>query len=231
MGTPKDNTLKRNSNKEQSSLETLMKLFELLHKYLPNNFPEVSIESVEKEIFTAKIDDGLPSFKLNHEGDFIPKVDPRSLSEFSFGMGVLIHFLRQYNGDVTAEFEIAGLPWTFNLSAFVKRYKPLLYKKQMREILIAMNANKNTLNTYLKDLKDLKDFKDEECNRFLKKFFKVVKNDNFRAVYNCDDNFLQKLGVTENQLLEWKREKILGKKIRLDETWSPIKLVYMDDEE
>ena len=228
MGTQKDNTLKRNSNKKQSSSENLMKLFGLLHKYLPNNFREVSIISDEKEVFRAKIDDVLINIKFNHEGDIISKVDSRSLSEFSFGMGVLIHFLRQYNGDVTAEFEIAGLPWTFNLSAFVKRYGPLLYKKQMREILIAMNANKNTRNTYLKDFKD---FKDAECNRFLKKFFKMVKNNNSQVVYNCDDKFLQELGVTENQLLEWKREKILGKKIMLDESWSPIKLVYTDNEE
>ena len=141
---------------------------------------------------------------------------------------MLIHFLRQYNGDVTAEFEIAGLPWTFNLRAFVKRYAPLLYKNQMKEILIAMNVNNDTRKKYLKDFK--KDFKDAECNRFLKKFFKVVKINNFQAVYNCDDKFLQELGVTENQLLEWKREKILGKKIILDESWSPIKLVYKDNE-
>ena len=228
MGTQKDNTLRRNSVKKQSSSKNLMKLLGLLHKYLPNNFPEVIILNDEKEIFRSKIDKALINIKFNHEGEIISKVDPRVLSEFSFGMGVLIHFLRQYNGDVTAEFEIAGLPWTFNLSAFVKRYAPLLYKKQMREILIAMNANKNTRRTYLKDFKKL--FKDAECDRFMKKFFKLVKENNFQVVWDCDDKFPQNLGVTENQLLEWKREKILGKKIMLDESRSPIKLVYTDNE-
>ena len=229
MGTQKDNTLRRNSVKKQSSSKNLMKLLGLLHKYLPNNFPEVIILNDEKEIFRSKIDKALINIKFNHEGEIISKVDSKSLSEFSFGMNVLMHFLRQYNGDVTAEFEIAGLPWTFNLSAFVKRYAPLLYKKQMREILIAMNANKNTRNTYLKDFKKL--FKDAECDRFMKKFFKLVKENNFQVVWDCDDKFLQNLGVTENQLLEWKREKILGKKIMLDESRSPIKLVYTDNEE
>lgn len=229
MGTQKDNTLRRNSVKKQSSSKNLMKLLGLLHKYLPNNFREVIILNDEKEIFRSKIDKALINIKFNHEGEIISKVDSKSLSEFSFGMNVLMHFLRQYNGDVTAEFEIAGLPWTFNLSAFVKRYAPLLYKKQMREILIAMNANKNTRRTYLKDFKKL--FKDAECDRFMKKFFKLVKENNFQVVWDCDDKFPQNLGVTENQLLEWKREKILGKKIMLDESRSPIKLVYTDNEE
>ena len=99
----------------------------------------------------------------------------------------------------------------------------------MKEILIAMNTKKGTYDTYLKDFKKL--FKDAECDRFMKKFFKLVKENNFQVVWDCDDKFPQNLGVTENQLLEWKREKILGKKIMLDESRSPIKLVYTDNEE
>lgn len=229
MGTKKDNTLGDKLNNEPSRLEDLKKLMGLLHKYLPENFPEVIIVSDEKNIFRAKKEDGIINVKIDHEGDIISKFDPRFISEFSFGMNVLMSFLKQYNGDVTTEFEIAGLPWRFNLTAFVKRYAPLLYKKQMKEILIAMTANEETLKTYLKQFKN--DFKDAECNRFLKKFFKLVKKNNFQAVYDCDEKFLQKIGVTENQILEWWGEKILGKKIILDKSWSPMKLVYKDNEE
>ena len=229
MGTKNDTPMNNNSSKKPSHSENLKKLMELLHKYLPNNFPEVTIISDEKNIFNAKSEDGMLIVKLDRNGKIISKFDPRFISEFSFGINVLMHFLRQYNGAVTTEFEIAGLPWTFNLRAFVKLYAPLLYKTQMKKILIAMNAKEGTYKKYLKDFR--KSFKDAECDRFKKKFFKLVKDNNHQAVWDCDDIFLQKLGGTENQLLEWKKEKILGRKIMLDDSWSPMKLVYKDNEE
>lgn len=229
MGTKNDIPMNNNSSKKPSRSENLKKLMGLLHKYLPNNFPEVTIISDEKNIFNAKSEDGILIVKLDRKGNIIGKFDPKFISEFSFGINVLMHFLRQYNGTVTTEFEIAGLPWTFNLKAFVKRYAPLLYKRQMKKILIAMNAKEGTYKKYLKDFR--KSFKDAECFRSMKKFFKLVKENNLQAVWDCDDIFLQKLGCTENQLLEWNREKILGRKIMLDDSRSPMKLVYKDNEE
>ena len=105
-------------NNIPESGERFTNLLLKLHEYLPKDFPKYEPLDDEKRIYKAFTVGGV-IVKISRDGRIILKADPTLISEFKFETIVLFHFLKTHNIDQNADFEIAGLPWTFNLRRFV----------------------------------------------------------------------------------------------------------------
>ena len=193
-----------------------------LHEYLPKDFPKYEPLDDEKRIYKAFTVGGV-IVKMSRDGGITHKADPTLISEFKFETIVLFHFLKTRNIDQSADFEIAGLPWTFNLTRFVEKYAPKLEKTQMIDLLKVMGEKKGTIDQYISKAK--KHFKLSEREQFEKNFRDYVKSNKGIYIFPFDE-YLPIFGVTEDQVTRWNSEKKFTKDISIHAEERAIILLF-----
>lgn len=177
-----------------------------LNHYLPDEFPTVNIP--DRSIAYITIDDIL---KLNitvnggsllfKERDIIPDV--------ARDIKLLFRFLSQFRQNKERTLWIAGLPWSFNSTAFFNRFEKQLGHKAVADILSSFGYLEDTVGK-------IKRRNPTKFESFQKQIIEYCKKHN---VSHLDIDVIQKKlnsDVTISEIKKWHQQKLFKKKIKID---------------
>ena len=165
------------STADQSEKVDWIKVLNILHEFLPEDFPEFRTEGEEDRVKTEL------EIVLYTEPGGVVKLAPtlRGLEVISIQYRLLATFAKNFSGDPNEPFYFANLPFVFVAKKFVEQYASKLTRHQMRKILKTFQMKESTLESYIKKFSD--DFKLDSVDQFIADFKAYIRQEAHRERY------------------------------------------------
>ncbi len=140
----------------------------ILHEFLPDDFPEIRTKGEEDRVITEQE-------MVIYTAPGVVKLAPTQggLEKISMQYLLLKSFAKEFSGNPKIPFYFANLPFVFVATAFVKQYASKLTRHQMRKILRTFGMREYTLESYIEKYSEK--FRLDKVDQFISDFKAYVE--------------------------------------------------------